>query len=539
MCRPGEARQTSLRHLNKLLFILLALTAISCTERQTYKIGVSQCSEDIWREKQNDELRMCTYLYDNATLEFASADDDDQVQIQQINRFIDEGVDLLIVSPNQVNTVSSAIDRAYDKHIPVILFDRKSDSKKYTAFMGADNLEMGSMIGKYITALKSDGVILEIKGLKGSSPAQERHDGFVKGITDESRLVTCDGDWTQQSGYRLMDSVLQKRKDIVCVFGQNDRMAVGAYEAAKKHGLEKNMMFVGIDALPTKDGGIELVRNKILSASYIYPTRGDLLLQLAMNILEGKPYERENLLKSALVTHENAEVMLMQAEEMNQQNERLTTLNDKVNVYLSQYHHQQVYLVLMTIIALLMIGWLWYRIHVMRRRHRLEREAFALVVGSQSSVVPSAPAPVETEAPADESEEGKTTKNVADVADSITYVSEEQKEIIDADGDYDANFLDHLRQLVQEQMTSSDFGVESLAGEMGLSRVQLYRKVKALTGRTPVDIIRLSRLNRAKALLAKGSRNVSEVAYDVGFSSPSYFTKCFKDEFGMLPGEVK
>jgi len=118
-------------------------------------------------------------------------------------------------------------------------------------------------------------------------------------------------------------------------------------------------------------------------------------------------------------------------------------------------------------------------------------------------------------------------------------VSNEQKEKIAEDGDYDTNFLDHLRQLVQEQMTDSDFGVESLAGEMGLSRVQLYRKVKALTGRTPVDIIRLSRLNRAKVLLAQGSRNVSEVAYDVGFSSPSYFTKCFKDEYGVLPGEVK
>lgn len=78
-----------------------------------------------------------------------------------------------------------------------------------------------------------------------------------------------------------------------------------------------------------------------------------------------------------------------------------------------------------------------------------------------------------------------------------------------------------------------------MASDMSLSRVQLYRKVKALTGRTPVDIIRLSRLNRAKVLLAQGNKNISEVAYDVGFSSPSYFTKCFKEEYGMLPGEVK
>jgi AraC-like DNA-binding protein len=163
----------------------------------------------------------------------------------------------------------------------------------------------------------------------------------------------------------------------------------------------------------------------------------------------------------------------------------------------------------------------------------MEREAFALVVGTQSAPVPQTNATTEAVS-AEETHEEKITDVVADV----TEVSKEQRDIIAEDGDTDSNFLDRLRQLVQEQMTDSDFGVESLASDMSLSRVQLYRKVKALTGRTPVDIIRLSRLNRAKVLLAQGSKNISEVAYDVGFSSPSYFTKCFKDEFGMLPGNV-
>lgn len=180
--------------MKNIFLLFLAFVLVSCSEHKTWRIGVSQCSEDIWREKQNQELKMCTYLYDNANLEFASADDNDKVQIEQINHFIDEGVDLLIVSPNQINTISSAVDRAYDKGIPVILFDRKTGSDKYTAFMGADNIEMGSTIGKYINSIKSSGKVLEIKGLKGSSPAQERHEGFVKGIGDDSRLITCDGD---------------------------------------------------------------------------------------------------------------------------------------------------------------------------------------------------------------------------------------------------------------------------------------------------------------------------------------------------------
>ncbi|MCR4915167.1 MAG: helix-turn-helix transcriptional regulator [Prevotella sp.] len=179
----------------------------------------------------------------------------------------------------------------------------------------------------------------------------------------------------------------------------------------------------------------------------------------------------------------------------------------------------------MAIIALLAIGLLWYRIVAMRRRHQMERETFALVVGSQKT--PS-------DSPRGEQQEEEGSDEAAD----ITLVSKEEKEKIAEGGQFDTNFLDHLRQLVQEQMGSSDFGVETLASEMGLSRVQLYRKVKALTGRTPVDIIRLSRLNRASALLAQGHKNISEVAYDVGFSSPSYFTKCFKDEFGIVPGDA-
>ena len=129
--------------MKKLFCLLIIMSCFSCNVQKKFKIGVSQCSGDIWREKQNEELKMASYIYENVALEFASADDNDKTQIAQINHFIDEGVDLLIVSPNQVHAISPVIDKAYDKGIPVILFDRKTDSQKYTAFMGADNLEMG------------------------------------------------------------------------------------------------------------------------------------------------------------------------------------------------------------------------------------------------------------------------------------------------------------------------------------------------------------------------------------------------------------
>ena len=130
-----------------MIFGLLA----SCSqEEKKYRIGVSQCSDDIWRDKQNSELKIGAYFHDNVELRFAAAFDSDERQIQQIDSLVETGIDLLIVAPNQVSTISPAIDRAYDKGIPVIVFERKTDSPKYTAFVSADNYEIGRMMGEYV-----------------------------------------------------------------------------------------------------------------------------------------------------------------------------------------------------------------------------------------------------------------------------------------------------------------------------------------------------------------------------------------------------
>ena len=159
------------------------------------------------------------------------------------------------------------------------------------------------------------------------------------------------------------------------VFGQNDRMAHGAWQAARRLGLEKRMLFVGIDALPGEGGGIELVRDGVLDASYIYPTRGDIVMQQALNILEGRPYGRDYYMKAALVTKDNAETMLMQAEEMSHISGRLEKLHGRVDFFFTQYSHQKVYFLLCIIILLLVILAFaaFYRMVMVRRR--MEREA--------------------------------------------------------------------------------------------------------------------------------------------------------------------
>lgn len=363
-----------------IFFLLLLFSACSNNNRKKYVIGVSQCSEDVWREKLNNELIMSTYQHDNITLKFASANDNDKLQKEQINQFIKEGVSLIIVSPNQIHTISSVIDKAYDAGIPVILFDRKTDSKKYTAFIGADNYEAGHEIGQYIAQqLGGKGRIAEIAGLRGSSPAIERDRGFtdaLKAYPDIQIVTRCYANWLQERSKVVMDSIMKSGEKVDYVFAQNDRMAAGARLAAKQYG-KNDLKFVGIDALSVPGGGMEDVRDGRLSASYIYPTRGDLVMQLALNILEKKPFHRDNYLKGTLITNHNANALLLQNEEIMKQTLRLQTLHGKVDNYLAQYNHQKVYLVLFSIIVLLLVGIMVYVYRTIVSRHRIEEEAVA------------------------------------------------------------------------------------------------------------------------------------------------------------------
>lgn len=501
------------------------LLLVACVKREPrYVIGISQCSEDIWREKQNAELRMGAYLRDDVELRFAAAYDSDERQVQQIDSLVAAGIDLLIVAPNQVATISPAIDRAYDRGIPVIVFERKTSSQKYTAFIGADNYEMGRVMGDYMAMrLGGRGRVVEVMGLQGSSPAIERHNGFadaMRAYPDIDVVATLQGDWTERSAYEAVLKHDQLLTDIDYVFGQNDRMAIGVRRAMEQGGRSSGKtLFCGIDGLPGADGGIQLVCDSVLDASYIYPTRGDRLLQLAVDILDGKPYEKETRLMSALVTRDNAKVLLMENEEIMRQTAYLDQLHEKADNYLQALDAQRLLTWLIAFIAVLTALGATFVVVSMRRRHRLERQAFSMVVNAPQTETPPA--------------------STADEHPAITTVSPDEQQRMEVEADADARFLERLRGLVQEQMADSNFSVEVLASQMGVSRVQLYRKVKTQTGRTPVDIIRLSRLNRSKALLQTTDLTVSEVAYQTGFSSPSYFTKCFKEEFGQLPGDYK
>ena len=742
-------------YTNKLIrfsisFAFLFLLSGCSKPGSPYFVGISQCSEDIWRYKQNKELEMGSYIFDNINLELMSADDSDQLQIQQIQEFVDKKVNLLIVAPNSTNKVTDVLDKAYDRGIPIILFDRKTNSDKFTAFMGADNYNIGQTMGKLIAGhMKGAGTLVEITGLKGSSPAIERHNGFIDALKQYPgiRVISSElGDWTEKSGEKAMEEVLLKYDGhIDCLFGHNDRLAIGARRVAMSHGIN-NIIYYGVDALPTPGGGIELVQKGILRASYIYPTQGIELMRLAKKILEGQSFERINLLQSAIVDKSNADLMLMQYKELERTNVDIEMLKGKIDVYFSQVNVQRKVITFFTILVILVIllALLVYRSYLVKTRlnyqlkivnnkleernteqHKLYKQLEDMAdarmvsftnVGHQlrtpltlisgpveqlkcdtslkkeqrqlvdmmhrnlgnllklvdeildfrkigidepkaigNDTLPIAPSTDDlvkydlidettVEKPevlvvddnadirellktilqdmyrvtlADNGEMGlkKAKMLVPDlivsdvmmpVMDGLTFCSKIKEDVVTshipvilltarsdesqriegyehgADAYITKPFNDHLllvrisnllqarrqrkndeakQMLLVEDIQTDEPGermflerfkkaakshigdanlrMDDLGSELSLSKVQMYRKVKALTGKTPAEVLREMRMQKAYSLLKQTDKTISEVAAEVGFAIPGYFSACFKKQFGINPTELR
>lgn len=364
-----------------LLFSVIGILGllVGCTsEKPRFVIGVSQCSDDEWREQTNKEIRREALFYPEVEVKIRSVKDDNVAQEKDIDRFIDEGVDLLIVAPNEADALVPAIERAYDAGIPVVLFDRKVHSDKYTAYVGADNYEIGYQVGEYIVSrLQGKGQIVELTGLIGSSPAVERHRGMMKALQqapDIHVLASVDAAWLRESAEKVFDSIQTVYPHIDLVFAHNDRMAVGAYDAAVGKKRDKDILFVGIDALAGKGNGVEQVMAGHLDASFIYPTGGDRVMQVAMNILEGKPYTHDSKLSTALVNRSNARIMQMQTEHIFQLDSKIEVLDSKLDAFLLRYSAQQMFLYACIVILILVCTLLFFVVRAFWTKNRLNTE---------------------------------------------------------------------------------------------------------------------------------------------------------------------
>lgn len=713
-----------------LYVILLLLVFVSCSDRRTV-IGVSQCSDDLWRQKVNREIKIGQYQYKNVDVVFASADNNGQRQARQIDSLVKAKVDLLVVAPSDVKTVAPAIERAYRAGIPVILYDRMIESTHYTAYIGTDNVAIGREVADYLAhQLKGRGMVVEITGERGSTPVADRHRGFMQGMKafPQIQVVTLEGDWNLAGAKKLMRQYMDAGKPVDAVFGHNDAEAWGAQQAAKEKNREKQMLFVGIDGLPGENQGVDLVDKGVMTASYIYPTKGETIVPLAMNILQGKPYKRMNYFQSALVTAENAKLIDMQYKEIEDQTADLNTIYSSINEYMKMYRWQKIISILAVAVVLLLLIMIFYRRKVRREKEKLNeqrkqmaddkiafftnvshqlRTPLTLVSGPLNrlmqadnyteeqkmllQVVLRNVGQLETltadvlnfkeqvdamnQASADEACEKELSQHVLrdsrhqmllqqdveelstilivddnedirsylrvllagqyyvieasdgqnglrlakesvpdlivsdvmmPVMDGLTFCSkikedevtshipvilltarseesqriegyehgadayitkpfsdhlllvrisnllqarrqrknDEGKQMLSAediqtDEPGERMFLERFKKAAKSHIGNANLRMDDLGSELSLSKVQMYRKVKALTGKTPAEVLREMRMQKAYSLLKQTDKTISEVAAEVGFAIPGYFSACFKKQFGINPTELR
>lgn len=713
-----------------LYVILLLLVFVSCSDRRTV-IGVSQCSDDLWRQKVNREIKIGQYQYKNVDVVFASADNNGQRQARQIDSLVKAKVDLLVVAPSDVKTVAPAIERAYRAGIPVILYDRMIESTHYTAYIGTDNVAIGKEVADYLAhQLQGRGTVVEITGERGSTPVADRHRGFMQGMKafPQIQVVTLEGDWNLAGAKKLMRQYMDAGKPVDAVFGHNDAEAWGAQQAAKEKNREKQMLFVGIDGLPGENQGVDLVDKGVMTASYIYPTKGEAIVPLAMNILQGKPYKRMNYFQSALVTAENAKLIDMQYKEIEGQTANLNAIYSSINDYMKMYRWQKIISILAVAVVVLLLIMIFYRRKVRREKEKLNeqrkqmaddkiafftnvshqlRTPLTLVSGPLNrlmqadnyteeqqmllQVVSRNVGQLETltadvlnfkeqvdamnQASTDEACEKELSQHVLrdsrhqmllqqdveelstilivddnedirsylrvllagqyyvieasdgqnglrlakesvpdlivsdvmmPVMDGLTFCSkikedevtshipvilltarseesqriegyehgadayitkpfsdhlllvrisnllqarrqrknDEGKQMLSAediqtDEPGERMFLERFKKAAKSHIGDANLRMDDLGSELSLSKVQMYRKVKALTGKTPAEVLREMRMQKAYSLLKQTDKTISEVAAEVGFAIPGYFSACFKKQFGINPTELR
>ena len=336
------------------------LVAAGCRNEQLWRIGVSQCSSDDWRAKMNEEILREALFHDNIVVEIRSADDNSRKQIEDIRYFADNGFDIIIASPNEADALTPVIREVFESGTPVVLFDRGIHGESYTAYQGVDNREIGRSAARFARQL-ADGEcrVIEICGLKGSTPAAGRSQGFSD-IAAESPetfriLGSGEGDWNYEKGFATADSLLACCPEANLIYAHNDRMAIAAADAAGRRGRD-DIKIIGIDAAP--EIGIRAVADGVIDATFLYPTEGYRLLRTALAILEGEPFERDLLLPtSPAVDISNAEIMLLQNEALQEETSKVERLKNKVDDYWSQ-HLTQTIILYSVIIILVLFAWL-------------------------------------------------------------------------------------------------------------------------------------------------------------------------------------
>lgn len=374
-----------MKHIIKYILVLFvcSLSLVSCKQKKGnhIKVGFSQAmTTDDWRKQMNSSIKVEASLRPNVNLVIRDANNNVEKQIEDIEKFISNKVDVIIVSPIESKPLTAVVEKSIKAGIPVLVVDRKIDSENYTAYLGADNIEVGRIAAKYIISKSTgSGKIIEIMGAIGSSPAYERSLGFNQIIRDNSRckvINTVQGDWEKESVKAPLKEILLQNHDVEYIFAHNDRMALSAWETAKTLGLEKKIKFIGVDGLNSVNGGIELVKNGILDGTILYPTGGNEALKLALKMKNNEPIAKNNILKTIVIDQVNAEIIENQMDKVDQQQKVIESQQGAIKVQEREYASQNNLVRLLSFFLIIILSLAIYSIYstisISRKKKELE-----------------------------------------------------------------------------------------------------------------------------------------------------------------------
>lgn len=306
-----------------VFFLLFFLFSCNHSKKEKiYTIGFSQCQGgDDWRKTMLDEMKRELLFNNNIYFIYKDAEGNSQRQINQIGELMRQHVDLLIVSPNEVKPLSPIIQQVYNTGTPLVIVDRRIDSVKYTAFVGASNFEVGQNAGRYaVSLLHGKGTVIELAGLSDASPFIDRHKGFMDIVSKVPTINYLKKIEDHSVDYKKeVENTLLANKNIDLIFAQTDYIANDAYQISKKLGLDKKIKIIGIDGLPTKGGGMDMVIDKKIAATVLYPTGGKEAIMASVNILEKKPYRKEKQLFTTIIDSTNVRIMKLQNDKVLEQ----------------------------------------------------------------------------------------------------------------------------------------------------------------------------------------------------------------------------
>ena len=486
----------------KYIFLLCLILTGCVSPQKQYRIGVSQCLDDAWRQKMNNEMQCELLLHPEMKLYTRFANGSNELQCAQIDSFIQERVDLLIVSPNEAEEVKPAVTRAYHAGIPVIVADRRVTGDEWTAFIGGDNYQVGVLMADWIHSIQSTTShrlhVLEVCGLPGSTPATLRHKGMIESLAGHDTIPlirSVQGLWQKEDAYRAVCSYLSQYANVELIVAQNDLMAIGAAEAVRdtKGYGSGSVRIMGVDGISV---GLQAIVGGIIECTATYSSRGDMVINTAAKILSGEPFVRDTVLQTTMVYSDAAQAILMQYNERMHDIETMKIVQIRTDTMMEdlRFHRHIIVIVVSFTILLfvLIIAFLFYS------QHRLQTEI-------KEEVVPQ----------------------LENVQEAIQLSRRDEA------------FTERLKQIVDAHLTDPNLNVEYLASLLQLSRTQIFRRVKSVSGKGPLDYIRERRLIRANELLHTTDMTVQQVALELCFSSPGYFTKCYKEYFGHLPSSVK